>query len=251
MRPNFTRVISLVTLAVTSLSLHAQELTVSAAASLSDAFKEIATQYQKQNPGVIVRLNTGASGALLQQALQGAPVDVLAVADQKTMDMAVDKQAVDISSRRTFARNDLVLIVPKTSSVKLNTLNDLTQSKINRISVSNPDSVPVGRYSKAALEKANLFDALKPKIINTQNVRQSLDYVARGEVDAGFVYRTDAALMPNKVKVSFIVPLDTPVSYPIAVTTNTQQKVQAKQFIDLVQSKEGRNILKKYGFSQP
>ena len=246
MHPNLTRVISLAALAVTSLSLHAQELTVSAAASLSDAFKEIATQYQKQNPGVIVRLNTGASGALLQQALQGAPVDVLAVADQKTMDMAVDKQAVDISSRRTFARNDLVLIVPKTSSVKLNTLNDLTQSKINRISVSNPDSVPVGRYSKA-----NLFDALKPKIINTQNVRQSLDYVARGEVDAGFVYRTDAALMPNKVKVSFIVPLDTPVSYPIAVTTNTQQKVQAKQFIDLVQSKEGRNILKKYGFSQP
>ena len=113
MHPNLTRVISLAALAVTSLSLHAQELTVSAAASLSDAFKEIATQYQKQNPGVIVRLNTGASGALLQQALQGAPVDVLAVADQKTMDMAVDKQAVDISSRRTFARNDLVLIVPK------------------------------------------------------------------------------------------------------------------------------------------
>lgn len=110
-----SRLLAFTALALLALPLSAKDLTVSAAASLSDAFKEISSRYQQHYPGVQIRLNTAGSGALLQQLLQGAPVDVLATADQKTMDMAVEKKAVDVASRRTFVRNDLVLITPKNS----------------------------------------------------------------------------------------------------------------------------------------
>ena len=187
----------------------------------------------------------------MQQLLQGAPVDVVAFADQKTMDMAAEKNAVDTSTRRTFVRNDLVLIVPKNSRTSAASLQDLNRPAINRIALSNPESVPVGRYAKAALEKAGLFTALQPKIITTQNVRHSLDYVARGEVDAGFVYRTDAVLMPEKVRITATIPLDTPVSYPIAVSTDSSDKAEAQRFLNYVLSPKGRQVLNKYGFSRP
>lgn len=125
---------------------------------------------------------------------------------------------------------------------------DLKKEAVNRIAISNPDSVPVGRYAKAALEKAGLFASLSPKTITTQNVRQSLDYVARGEVDASFVYRTDAAMMQGKVKVQTMVALDVPVSYPIAVTSSSKDKAEARRFVDFVQSVQ---VLISYGFSQP
>ena len=148
------RLFAFATLALLALPLSAKDLLVSAAASLSDAFKEIGSQYQQQNPGVTVRLNTAGSGTLLQQLLQGAPVDVLATADQQTMDTAVAKQAVQPGSRKTFVRNDLVLVVPAASALRPQQLSDLQQSGIARIALSNPDSVPVGRYAKAALSKA-------------------------------------------------------------------------------------------------
>ena len=245
------RLFAFAALALLALPLSAKDLLVSAAASLSDAFKEIGSQYQQQNPGVTVRLNTAGSGTLLQQLLQGAPVDVLATADQQTMDTALAKQAVQPASRKTFVRNDLVLVVPATSTLRPQQLSDLQQSGIARIALSNPDSVPVGRYAKAALSKAGLFERLQPKIITTQNVRQSLNYVARKEVNAGFVYRTDAALMPDKVRVTATVALDTPVSYPIAVTSSSRQKAEAQRFVDFVLSPAGQKVLQKYGFSRP
>ena len=109
----------------------------------------------------------------------------------------------------------------------------------------------MGRYATAALSKAGLFERLQPKIITTQNVRQSLNYVARKEVNAGFVYRTDAALMPDKVRVTATVALDTPVSYPIAVTSSSRQKAEAQRFVDFVLSPAGQKVLQKYGFSRP
>ena len=248
---HLSRLTALATLMLAALPLQAKDLTVSAAASLKDAFQEIAAQYKRQHPDVDVKLNTAGSGALLQQLLQGAPVDVVAFADQKTMDMAAEKNAVDTSTRRTFVRNDLVLIVPKNSRTSASSLQDLKHPAINRIALSNPESVPVGRYTKAALEKAGLFTALQPKIITTQNVRHSLDYVARGEVDAGFVYRTDAVLMPEKVRITATIPLDTPVSYPIAVSTDSSDKAEAQRFINYVLSPKGRQVLNKYGFSRP
>lgn len=250
-RPSATRLLFGTFAVLTVFSASAKDLTVSAAASLKDAFQEIGSAYSRQYPDVHIHLNTAGSGALVQQILQGAPVDVLATADQQSMDMAAAHNAVDQSSRQTFVRNDLVIAVPKGSRLTVKQLADLKQPAVKRIALSNPASVPAGRYGKAALDKAGLYGAVAPKIIQTQNVRQSLDYVARGEVDAGLVYRTDAALMADKVKAAAVIPTTPPVTYPIAAVTAGTQKAEALRFIRFVQSAQGRGILNKYGFARP
>lgn len=229
----------------------AGEVTVSAAASLTNAFKEVAQTYEAQHPGTKILLNFGASGALLQQMAKGAPVDVFASADQETMDMAVKQGLVPTNGRHDFVRNTLVLVVPADSKLSIKSLKDLTQPGVLKVAIGNPASVPVGRYTQSALELAKLWPAVNAKAINTQNVRQSLDYVSRGEVEAGFVYATDAAVIPDKVKVAFNVPLNEVISYPIAPTASSANGKEAKGFIDYVLSSAGQSILGKYGFLKP
>lgn len=232
-------------------SAFSAEVTVSAAASLTNAFKEIAENFEAAYPKHQVLLNFAGSGALLQQIAKGAPVDVFASADQVTMDKAQEQGLLAADTRKDFVQNTVVVITPADSQLKLSQLTDLQQDALQRLAVSNPDSVPVGRYSKQALVTHNLWDTLTEKIINTQNVRQSLDYVARDEVDAGFVYATDAAVMADKVKVQFTVPLDTVVSYPIAITQEGSGNELSQQFIDYTFNDESQAVLSKYGFSQP
>ncbi len=229
----------------------AGEITVSAAASLSNAFKEIAQVYETQHSTSKVALNFAGSGALLQQIAKGAPVDVFASADQDTMDMAQQQGLVQAQERRNFARNSLVVVqaLHPANSVKLEKLADLKQ--LQKIALSLPNSVPVGRYSQHALEKAGLWQELSGKFIYTQNVRQSLDYVARAEVDAGFVYATDAALMKDKLKLAFTVALDQDVSYPIAPVQASKQADEARRFVAFVLSAPAQAILAKYGFNKP
>lgn len=245
------RLTALAALALSAGLACAADLTVSAAASLKEAFQEINAAYEKAHPGTKINLNTAASGVLLQQILQGAPVDVLATADQQTMDKAQEQKAVAADSRRTFVLNDLVIVQPKDSKLRIAKLDDLKQAAVQRIAVGNPDSVPAGRYTKAALEKAQLYTVLTPKIVHTQNVRQALDYVSRGETEAGFVYRTDAVLAKDKVRITATVPLETPVSYAIAAGADSKQAKEARQYIAFVQSAKGQAVLKKYGFSTP
>lgn len=230
---------------------HAGEIVVSAAASLTNAFKDIARAYETQYAGSKVSLNVGASGALLQQMAKGAPVDVFAAADQETMDQAVRQQLVQARDRQDFVRNSLVLIVPADSRAAIEKPGDLARPEIKRIAIGNPASVPAGRYTRHALEAARLWSAVEPKMIGTQNVRQSLDYVARGEVDAGFVYVTDAALMKDKVRVAFDVPLDTAIRYPIAKAANSANPAEASRFIAFVLSPPSQAILARYGFGKP
>jgi molybdate transport system substrate-binding protein len=233
------------------MSARAGELTISAAASLTNAFKEVAQAYEAQYPGTKILLNFGASGALLQQMAKGAPVDVFASADQETMDLAEKQNLVTSGERREFVRNILVLVVPSDGKQPINDLGDLGRPAIQKVAIGNPASVPVGRYSKHALEAAKVWTIVEPKAIYTQNVRQSLDYVARGEVDAGFVYATDAAVMKDKVKVAFAVPLDIAISYPIARTAGSANPEEAKRFVSFILSSPGQMILGKYGFQKP
>jgi molybdate transport system substrate-binding protein len=229
----------------------AAELTVSAAASLTNAFKDIGTAYEAQHPGSKVLFNFAASGALLQQIAKGAPVDVFASADLETMDQAQAQQLVKAEARRNFVRNTLVVIVPGDSPLAPKAVQDLLQPQVARVAIGTPASVPVGRYTKAVLEKAQLWPAIEPKMIGAASVRQALDYVARSEVDAGFVYATDAAIMPGKVKVAFTVPTDTPVVYPIAPVAASTNAAEAARFVAFVLSPAAQAILAKYGFGKP
>ncbi|NIO41273.1 MAG: molybdate ABC transporter substrate-binding protein [Burkholderiales bacterium] len=227
------------------------ELIVSAAASLTNVFTELGKAYEKTGSGDSVVINFGGSGTLLQQIARGAPVDVFASADVETMDRAsVDGLLID-DSRVEFARNNLVLITSADSTLNITSLSALCTAQVRRIAVSNPASVPVGAYSKRALQVDGLWASLERKIINTQHVRQSLDYVARGEVDVGFVYATDARVMTNRVKVLMEVPTEVPITYPIAVVSDTRNGDAARRFIAFVQSPQAQAILKRYGFSQP
>ena len=138
-------------------------------------------------------MNFGASDVLMQQIVKGAPADVFASADQKAMDKAVDEKVIATDSRRDFAANSLVLIVPKDSTFAPASVKDLTAASVKRVAYGDPASVPVGRYTEGALKEAGVWDAVSAKGVLAANVRQSLDYVARGEADAGFVFGTDAA----------------------------------------------------------
>ncbi len=232
-------------------SADAGEITVSAAASLTSAFKEIAHSYELLYPGAKVALNFGASGSLLQQIAKGAAVDVLATADQETMDLAGKQGLLRQGERHDFARNLLVVVVPAGSARDIERIQDLAQPAIQRIAIGHPASVPAGRYAKHALEQARSWRTVEPKIINTQNVRQALDYVARGEVDAGFVYATDAALVPGKVRSAFSVALDVPIRYPVSTLARAPNLVEAKRFTAYLMSPAGQAVLARHGFSQP
>jgi molybdate transport system substrate-binding protein len=245
------KLVAATALALAASLARAGDLHVSAAASLSNAFREVAGRYEARHAGTRVLLNFGASGALLQQMAKGAPVDVFASADIETMDMAAKQGLIVNGERRDFARNSLVVIVPRDSRITLKRLQDLGQPAVQKVAIGNPASVPVGRYTRHALDSAKLWTGIAAKAINTQNVRQSLDYVARGEVDAGFVYGTDAALMKDKVKVAFEVPLDIAIAYPIARTAASLDAPEAQRFIDFVLSPAGQAVLASYGFRKP
>ncbi|NRR28680.1 molybdate ABC transporter substrate-binding protein [Oxalobacteraceae bacterium] len=246
---NLSLVLLLSTLAAMPAS--AADITVSAAASLSNAFKDIASAFEKEHTGDKVLLNFAASDALVQQISKGAPVDVLASADQEAMDKADGLKLLQAGTRKNFASNTVVLVVPAASKLNLKALSDLQQASVSRVTLGNPASVPIGRYAKHALEQARLWAAVEPKAIYATSVRQSLDYVARGEVDAGFVYATDVAVQKDKVRVVVTVPTETPVSYPVAALANGPQRELGRKFIDYVLAPGGQAILARYGFGRP
>lgn len=229
----------------------AADITVSAAASLTNAFKELAPAFEARHPGSKVQLNVAASDALLAQIAKGAPVDVLASADQDTMDRAQQQQLLAPGSRRDFVSNSLVLITPSEGGPSLRALADLQQSSVKRVALGKPEGVPAGRYAKGALEAAKLWSVVEPKAVYAQNVRQALDYVARGEADAGFVYGTDALLQKDKVRIVLTVPTVLPIRYPMAVVQQGANPAGAKAFIDFVVSADGQAVLAKYGFGKP
>ena len=229
----------------------AADLVVSAAASLTDAFQAVGKSYEAKHPGTHVVLNFAASDVLLRQIANGAPADVFASADQAAMDKAVAAKAVDPATRRDFARNRLVLVVPRDTHVPVAAPADLIKADVTRVAYGDPASVPAGRYTRAALEQAKLWDAVSAKGVLAQNVRQALDYVSRGEVDAGFVFATDAAIVGDRVRVVAVVPTPMPLTYPIAVVAGSEHAREAAGFTAYVQSEEGRAILARFGFQAP
>ena len=247
--PRLLHAAAAATLSLASLAALAADLTVSAAASLTNAFTDIGPLYEAANPGARVLFNFGASGALLQQIAKGAPADVFVSADQESMDQAQAQGLV--KARRDFVSNTLVVVVPASAATPPKTLADLAQAGYARVAIGLPASVPVGRYTKGVLEAARLWGAIEPKMIGAGSVRQALDYVARAEVDAGFVYATDAAVMPEKVKVAFTVPTTKPVLYPIATLNGGPNAADAAKFVDFLFTAPAQAVLAKYGFGRP
>ncbi len=245
------RAFALVVASTLGFAVHAADLTVSAAASLTNAFRDLAPLFEAENPGTKLQYNFGASGALLQQIAKGAPADVFASADLDTMDQAQAQGLVKEAQRRNVVSNALVVIVPAAGAAAPKAVADLAQPAYARIAIGLPASVPVGRYTKSVLEAARLWAAVEPKMIGANNVRQALDYVARAEVDAGFVYATDAALMPDKVKVALTVPTTRPVLYPAAPLAGAPNAQQAQRFVEFLGSAKAQAVFARHGFGKP
>ena len=201
-------------LALSALAAHAADLTVSAAASLTNAFKELGPAFEAQNAGTKVLFNFAASDALLAQIAKGAPADVFASADQEAMDKGDAQKLMAAGTRRNFVSNTLVMIVPSDSTLGLKAPADLLKPDVKRVAIGNPASVPVGRYTKGSLEAAKLWNGVDAKAVMAQSVRQALDYVARAEVEAGFVYSTDAAILKDRDAVVASLPTPTPITDP-------------------------------------
>jgi molybdate transport system substrate-binding protein len=231
----------------------AQEMTFSVAISMKEAVETLGKQFVQSHPSVTVHYNFGSSGALQKQIEAGAPVDVFISAAQRQMDELEQRGLIDGASRRVFARNLLTVIRPAGSVLDISKPADLANPKVQRITIGNPRTVPVGQYTEESLKALGLWDRLQPKLVLAENVRQALDYVARGEVDAGFVYTTDAAVRPGQVVEAFRPAEDTyrPVTCPAAVIKASKQPALAQAFIDLLVSPDGRGVLARLGFQPP
>ena len=233
-----------------ALASNQQEIIVSAAISLKDAFEEIGKFFEAKHKGAKVAFNFGASGDLVHQIEGGAPVDVFAPASQKDMDEAEKKGLILPNSRINFAGNTVVLITPAGSKIPIKTFQDVGLNQVEKIAAGNPKTVPAGRYAEEVFIHFKMLPAIKSKLIYAEHVRQVLDYVARGEVDAGVVYTTDAMVKAKDIRIVATAPEDShsPIIYPAAVVKSTNKEGLAKAFVSLLISGEGRMVLEKHGF---
>lgn len=231
----------------------AQELTISAAISMKDAVEELGRGFMAGRPGVKLHYNFGSSGELQKQIEAGAPVDLFISAAQRQMDELDRKGLIVRETRRTFARNALTVIRPADSRLDLAGPEALLDARVSRIVIGNPRTVPAGQYAEESLRALGLWDRIHPKLVFAENVRQALDYVGRGEVDAGFVYTTDAALRAARVVEAFRPAEDTyrPITYPAAVVAGSRQPELARQFLDVLVSAQGQAVLSRLGFQPP
>ena len=233
------------------------ELTVFAAASLSEAFRELGKQFEMQHPGVTVLFNFAGSNQLAAQINEGAPADVFASANQAQMQVALEGGRIDAGAPRVFARNRLVAIYPEDNPGGLGTLLELAKPGVQIVFAAR--EVPVGQYSLDFLEKAaqdpEYGAAFKAGVLANvvsyeENVRAVLTKVALGEADAGIVYTSDlsGASADQVGRIEIPDAVNTIATYPIATLNDSPQSELAQAFIELVISPEGQSVLESYGF---
>lgn len=224
-------------------------LWVSVAMSLLPAMQETADLFEARHPGVEVALNAGASGVLLQQMLRGAPTDLFVSASPAEPDRLADEGLLREGTRRTIATNRIVILVPASSEPPAS-VGRLTEPRYDRIAMGNPRTAPVGRYAERGLELAGLLQTLRPRLVLAENARQVLEYLARGEVAAGLLYRSDARILADRVAVGPELPADpaAPILYQAVVLADARNPALALEFRELIGSPEGQAILQRHGF---
>nr|WP_245203494.1 molybdate ABC transporter substrate-binding protein [Ammoniphilus resinae] len=225
------------------------ELYVLAAASLADAMKELAPLYESSHPNQKIVISYGSSGTLQKQIEQGAPADLYFSAAKKQMDELLQKDLIDPQHTSNLLKNQLVLVVPKSTDLKIENFEDLQNPSIQKVAIGHPESVPAGTYAKEALTHLGLWNGLQPKLVFAKDVRQVLSYVETGNVEAGIVYQTDAA---RSEKVKLVVTADqnthSPIVYPIGVTRNSEQPKEAQSLYQWLSEPEAASVFTKYGF---
>jgi len=222
-----------------------------AAASLKNALDDAVTRYQAKTGRKIV-VSYAASSALAKQIEAGAPADIFFSADLDWMDELEKKNLIDAVSRRTLLGNKLVLIAPKDSTVTLSMEKNLPLLKAlgpeGKLAMANVDSVPAGRYGKAALIHFGVWDGVAPRVAQADNVRAALSFVAKGEAPLGIVYGTDAKAEPAvRVVGTFPEESHPKILYPVALLAHARP--EARDFLQFLLSAEAVPAFEAQGFS--
>jgi molybdate transport system substrate-binding protein len=229
--------------------ISAAELTVYAAASLTDAMNEIGPAYEKES-GDKLQFNFGASNMLARQIDEGAPADLFFSADEAKMDALEKKDLLLPGTRRSLLSNLLVIVVPADASAAPKSAADLAKPEFKKIALAEPQTVPAGIYAREYLQKIGLWDAVKEKVVPTENVRAALAAAESGNVEAGIVYKTDS-LISKKVKIAVEIPAaeGPKISYPVAVLRSSKQPERARKFAEYLAGPLARSVFEKFGFT--
>ena len=224
-------------------------VTVFAASDLALAFQEIVPRFEKAL-GVKVTLVVGSSGNFARQIEQGAPADVFFSADEQFVDRLVARGLVIRESRALYAQGRIVLATPRVADLKLRDLRELLDRRVHRVAIANPLHAPYGRAAEEALRRVGVWEAVKPKLVYAENIRQALQYVQTGSVDAGVV-----ALSIARVPEIDWVPIDPtlhgPLNQAAGVVRASAWPEMALAFVQFVNGADGRPIMKRYGFLLP
>ena len=226
----------------------AAELLVFAAASLTDAMKEIRSLYEQQAPDRIA-FNFDGSSNLARQIAEGAPADVFISADEAKMDNLQKKDLILNATRKSILSNSLVIVTFRDSTLTVNAPGQLADPHITRIALADPSAVPAGIYAKAFLQNKGLWHALAEKVVPLNNVRATLAAVESGDAEVGFVYKTDAAISKNVKVIYTVLPDDCPsITYPMAALKDSKQVDAANRFLHFLETPASTAIFRKYGF---
>jgi molybdenum ABC transporter, periplasmic molybdate-binding protein len=226
------------------------ELNVSAALGLKEALADIKKEYEVKNPNITLVYNLAAAGVLQTQIEQGAPADVFISAASKQLDDLQKKDLLNTSTRRNLVSNTLVLIVPKDSRLSLSSFRGLANESVGKFGLGTPETMPAGQYGVEVLKHEGVWEQVKEKAVLAKDVRQIVAYVETGNVDAGIVFSTVAALS-DKVKVVAAAPHGShePIVFPGAVLKASKQPEAAVAFLKYLTGPETSKIFQKYGFS--
>lgn len=224
----------------------ADEMFVSAAASLADALKDLAARFEKQM-GTRIVLNFAASTLLARQIEENAPVDVFISADEAQMDRV--QKHIAAETRSDLLTNKLVVIVRKDFALHFDNLGDLATPGCRRIALADPKAVPAGVYARQVLTRAGLWEKVESKIVPTENVRATLAVVEVGNADAGFVYKTDA-MTSHLVRLGLEIPtvLSPRIVYPVAILGSSTHRDEAARFLAYLKSLEAVEVFERLGF---
>lgn len=227
---------------------HADEIIVAAASSLTDALTEIGKAYESKS-GEKVVFSFGASSNLARQIDEGAPVDLFVSADLAKMEGLEQRGRIEDGSRKKLLSNTLVMVVPKDFPLTIVSPADLLRHEVKRIALAEPSSVPVGIYARLYLEEEGIWSRIRNKVIPVRDARATLASVESGNVDVGFVYRTDSAIS-RKVRVVHEVPRERgpEINYPVAVVKESRKKRAAGSFLSFLLSDTAKAIFRKHGF---
>ena len=230
----------------TAIPVHAEELLVSAAASLTDALIDIGAMFKKES-NAKVTFNFGSSSMLARQIEEGAPADVFISADEAQMNRLQNK--IVPPTRCDLLTNVLVVIARKDSTQDLSQLSDLAKREIMRIAIADPQGVPAGVYAKEVLTKAELWKRIEHKIVPAENVRAVLAVVQTGNADAGFVYKTDT-MISKKVKIALEIPVELApkIVYPAAIVAGSRHQEQGQRFVAFLKTEEAGQVFRRQGF---